>query len=52
MSNKRKAVEFLYWAKMDRDKIVDALNKQYDVTREYVDEVCDMMENDDYLLED
>lgn len=52
MSTMRKAVEFLYWAGLERDEIFNRLNKQYELTPEYVDEVCTMMENDDYLLEE
>lgn len=52
MSSKRNAVEFLYWARCSREEIFRLLKNQYDVTEDYIDEVCTMMENDDYLLEE
>lgn len=53
MINKRAEIEFLYYTGKDVADIYASLSSKYPgLEFEYVDEVCTMLENDDYLLEE
>lgn len=52
MISKRTAIEALYWNDLSPEVIFDRLVSKYaGLTPEYVEEVCTMLEDDDFLNE-